>query len=267
MGEPGDEGSGGSGEKGGLRGRLGGLLAPREPLDEPQGLFEYLTHRHDPLTSLVLTVPVFLVYHLGILLMSVRNGVDVVSELTLALLDQSRLAYVGVTLGVAAGLFVAGWWLRRKGKIRPARLVPVLIESTVWAVVMMVTVGWATSSLVPAQAGPPPLGPIEKIVMYCGAGFHEELVFRVGFFAGGAWLLSRWRKLGELGAVAVALVGSSLLFSLVHYVGGMADDLSLMSFTFRTLAGVFLALVYRFRGFAVAVYTHTFYDVFFFLVF
>ena len=33
-----------------------------------------LTTPYDPLTSLVLTIPVFLVYHLGILLVDMRNG-------------------------------------------------------------------------------------------------------------------------------------------------------------------------------------------------
>ena len=39
----------------------------------------------DPFTSAVLTVPVFLLYHLGILAIDQRNGVDWVSGLMLAL--------------------------------------------------------------------------------------------------------------------------------------------------------------------------------------
>ena len=56
----------------------------------------------DPLTSLVLTMPVFLIYHLGILLIDMRNGVDWVTELTFRLLDASIPAYVAVTIGLSA---------------------------------------------------------------------------------------------------------------------------------------------------------------------
>ena len=69
-----------------------------------RGIFGYFRHRHDPLTSLALTVPVFLLYHLGILFVDLRNGVDLVSGLTFQLLHYSMLAYVGTTLAVAKKL-------------------------------------------------------------------------------------------------------------------------------------------------------------------
>jgi len=243
----------------------GGPLSPKPGAEPdaapPRGFWAYLRHRHDPLTSLVLTVPIFLLYHLGILLIDLRNGVDLVSELTFALLEQSVLAYVGVTLGIAAALFGAGWWMRKSGRIRPARLLPVLGESAILAVLMMLTVGWATGQVFANQIGGRSLNVLEKLVMAAGAGFHEELVFRVGLFAGGVFLLTKTKRLGEWGAFAVAALASSLVFSAVHYVGSMSDDFTLVSFTFRTLAGLFLVGVYRLRGFAVAVYTHTLYDV------
>lgn len=223
-------------------------------------VLSYLRRRHDPLTSLVLTVPVFLVYHLGILVVPGRNGVDWVSGATLALLDRSGLAYVGVTLAYAAGLLGAGLWLRGRSQVRPAALWPVLGEGLLWALLMMGTVGWATGVLVGAQAGAAPAGPLTKVVMAAGAGFHEELVFRVGLFGGGAHVLRRL-ALPRVGAFAVAGVGSSLLFSAAHYVGPMGEAVGLASFAFRFLAGAFLAAVYWFRGFAVAVYGHALYDL------
>jgi primosomal protein N' (replication factor Y) len=64
-------------------------------------------------------------------------------------------------------------------------------ESVVLAVVMLFTVGWATQQIFDAQTGPHAMGPLEKLVMACGAGFHEELMFRVVLFAGGALALER----------------------------------------------------------------------------
>ncbi|HJL14930.1 MAG TPA: CPBP family intramembrane glutamic endopeptidase [Sandaracinaceae bacterium LLY-WYZ-13_1] len=221
----------------------------------------YLRRRHDPLTSLLLTIPIFLLYHLGILLVSMRNGVDLVSGLTFELLERSLPAYVAVTIGYAVAIAVAVWWLRRKGRIRPAEWLPVLGESALLAVVMSFSVGWATARLFDWQAGPPAMNPLEKLVMAAGAGFHEELVFRVVLFAGGAWALSRLKSVGNTKAAWIAAFVSSLLFSAVHYVGPFGDPFELTSFGFRALAGLYLAAVYRFRGFAVAVYTHTIYDL------
>lgn len=230
-----------------------------------RGRITSLTAAHDPLTSLVLTVPVFLTYHLGILLIDLRNGADLVTALMLQLLDYSILAYIGLTLAVALGLVASGSWLRQRNKVRVEELLPVLVESLLLAIGMLLLVGWMTHQVFPAQVGGRPMGPIEKLVMACGAGFHEELVFRVALFGGGAQLLRRMgRGMGR--ALLVSALVSSLLFSAVHYIGSLGDDLELVSFTFRFLGGLYLAAVFRFRGFAVAVYTHTLYDLLVFFV-
>lgn len=239
----------------------------KKPAGPRRGLVAYLKERHDPLTSLLLTIPVFVLYHLGILAMPLRNGVDLVSQLTFELLERSLIAYVAVTLGYAVAIGVAAYVLRRRGKIRPAELLPVLGESVLLALLMSFVVGWATHQLFDWQVGPTALGPFEKLVMAAGAGFHEELVFRAGLFGGGTFALTKLARLPEGKAAWIAAVVSSLLFSAIHYVGPLGDDFRFVSFTFRALAGLFLAAVYRFRGFAVAVYTHTIYDVIvFFLI-
>ncbi len=230
---------------------------------EPKGrLKAWLTHRHDPLTSLLLTIPIFLVYHLGIVLIDMRNGVDLVSGLTFRLLQHSLLAYVAVTVGYAVAIAAVVWVLRKKGKIKAAEWLPVLGESVVLAILMSLSLGWATSQLFDGQAGPPAMGPLEKLVMAAGAGFHEELVFRVILFGGGTWLLQKAmkEKTALKPALVMALV-SSLVFSAIHYVGPFGDPFRLDSFFFRALAGLYLAGVYRWRGFAVAVYTHAIYDL------
>jgi Type II CAAX prenyl endopeptidase Rce1-like len=248
--------------------------------------------RPDPLTSVVLTTPVFLVYHLGILLIDKRNGVDWVSDLTLELLHASVPAYVAVSVGLCAVLALAVFLLRKRGTVRPQALLPIVAESVVWAVLMLVSVGWAVQSVVPALSDIAPalrggalseiapalrggaslsvgaltqLGPIEKIVMAAGAGFHEEVTFRVILFSGGARLLA---SLGTraLPAFVVTALLSSLVFAFVHHLGPGGEGLTLAAFSFRTLAGLYLCALYAARGFAVAVYTHALYDALVFFV-
>jgi hypothetical protein len=234
---------------------------------------------HDPLTSLVLTVPVFLAYHLGIVFMDLRNGADLVSGLFVALVHASLPLYVGLTLGVAVALGVAVYFLRGKNVLRLSSIGPVIAESTAWAAGMWLLCGWATARLVGAvvvpsgamtafdlQIGGRTLGIVERVVMAAGAGFHEEFVFRVVVFGGLSWLLSS-RGVPRVRADLASALVSSLVFSAVHYIGPLGDAFQLGSFVFRALSGLYLALVYRLRGFAVAVYTHALYDLaVFFLV-
>ena len=224
----------------------------------------------DPLTSVVLTIPVFLIYHLGVLMIDFRNGVDLISGLTFQLLEASVPGYIGATLAVAAGLMLAIWVQRRRGRVRPAALGPVLMESVGWALLMLVSVGWAAAQLRAALSVGDALdamGPLDKFVMAAGAGFHEELVFRVGLLSGGVYLLRRVRDTRPAIAWTLAVVASSLLFSAVHHVGPMGDPFSFDVFAFRTMAGLYLAMVYVLRGFAIVVYTHALYDILVFFVF
>lgn len=235
---------------------------------EEKGALQRMLTPYDPLTSLVLVVPVFLIYHLGILFMDVRNGVDLASMVYSNLLHTSPLAYAGATLAVAGALVAAGVVLRKGNKTQPLAFVPILMEGTVLAFGMLLTVGWATQQLMhvpPLQIGQS-LGPFEKIVMSCGAGFHEELVFRAILFGG---MVALAKKAGRPSwqAIVGSAILSSILFSGVHYIGSMADNFTMASFLFRFLAGLYLTAVYRMRGFAVAVYTHAIYDVLVMFVF
>ena len=62
-------------------------------------------------------------------------------------------------------------------------------------------------------------------------------------------------------AVVLAALASSFLFSASHYVGSLGDELTLSSFFFRYLGGLYLCAVFRYRGFPVAVWTHFLYDL------
>ncbi|MEM6962784.1 MAG: CPBP family intramembrane glutamic endopeptidase [Myxococcota bacterium] len=240
-----------------------------------------LRQKPDPLGDLALTFPVLLVYHLGILIVPIRNGADFLTSTLLKLVDYSLAAYAVVSLLFCALL---AWIARSRGQrgiVRIRRMSWVWFESTIFAVVMWLGVGWITARIVPnalffdevprisdplaIPREPTRSSPLTKIVMAAGAGFHEELVFRVMLFGGSIALLRR-NACARPYAFWGATLASSLAFSTVHYLGPLGDTFALASFTFRALAGVYLAWVYALRGFAVAVYTHAFYDVLVFIL-
>jgi membrane protease YdiL (CAAX protease family) len=97
-----------------------------------------------------------------------------------------------------------------------------------------------------------------SVVAALGAGVHEELVFRLGLFAGFVALLS---GLERRFAVGLALVTSSLLFAAAHHLGVHGEPFTLHAFAFRTLAGAAFGAIFWFRSFAHAVYAHVLYDI------
>lgn len=101
-----------------------------------------------------------------------------------------------------------------------------------------------------------------------GAAF-EELLFRVGIFSV-CFLLAR-RVLGffgagerssRWGAELLAVVGSALGFASIHvaslssWLGAGGETFDPAVFTWRAMAGVFLAVVFRWRGPGVAAWSH-----------
>jgi hypothetical protein len=239
--------------------------------EAPRGAFAraraYVTRRVDPLTSLFLVVPLFLIYHLGVLTQMdcsgggcrwAGNGVDFITSSLLSATHGSRLVYALIALGTALALGGGVLWARRRAKLHPRLFVPVLLESALWASLVGPTIVALQRAV--SLGAPGATSFLGDIIASCGAGLHEELIFRVVCFAGGAWAL---KKLGTRPwiAVVIAAVASSLLFSAVHHLGALGEPFTISAFVFRVLAGLFFATVYQTRGFAIAAWTHAMYDV------
>jgi membrane protease YdiL (CAAX protease family) len=230
------------------------------------------------LTSLVLVFPLLLAYQVGVLFtLPMLNGADFLTTLlfrTLHLSVREYLAFIGlVWVAFLVGVFV----LRRKQRFNARILLPVLLESSIYAlsmgsvIILVMTRVLGISPQLAASAGGTAAGIegqgiLTKVVMSLGAGVYEEAVFRLGLLGGLAALLEKAAGWGRWFAVGVALALSSFLFSAVHHIPPLGDPLSLGVFTFRVLAGIFFGLLFWFRGFAVAVYTHALYDVYVLLV-
>ena len=215
------------------------------------------------LLDLFLTSPVFVAYHLGVVFLKVRNGMDPITDTMLSVLHRSLAAYLGITVLVGAALFAAMRFTRTGGKLKPLVFLGRVAESAVYAILMAIV---ARTVVAHAALGPkagPHLDPFSAFIMSMGAGFYEELAFRVLLFGGGLFII---KKLGSSSGASLGLgiawaFVAAACFSGIHYVGSMSDDFAFSSFVFRLVCGLFLTLVYRLRGFATAVWTHALYDV------
>ena len=228
------------------------------------------TLRYDPknlLTSLVLVFPLFLVYQVGVLFtLPMLNGADFLTVFLFRNLGLSRGAYLAYTAAVAVGFAVGVAVLRRKQRFDPKLIVPVLVESAIYALTMGSLIVFVMTKVLhvsPRLAGGiADQGLGTRFVMSLGAGVWEETIFRLGLMTGVAVLLERVLGFGRWVAVVLALAVSSVLFSAMHHIPPYGDPLQLGVFVFRVLAGCFFGLIYWFRGFAIAVYTPALYDIY-----
>ena len=222
----------------------------------------FLREGSGPWADLALTLPVFVGYHLGVVFLPVRNAADVVTRELTTLAENSLLEYIGLTLGIGAAFAGVLLMLGRGHTMRASRFVFVGIEGIVYAIAMRLAGQYVVSQL--ALVAGVPEGKFSSLVMSLGAGFYEEIAFRVGLFGLGLKLvlgligtLPRFKR--TLVAAGWALA-TSFAFSAWHYVGDLGEPFELRSFVFRSVCGLAFTLIYSFRGFAPAVWTHTIYD-------
>ena len=108
----------------------------------------------------------------------------------------------------------------------------------------------------------------QSIMLSLGAGYFEELLFRVilygGILAAIFYTAEKLKPKSSLKAfrwISMAIIGTltSVLFALAHHIGGEA--FTFYAFLFRTISGIIFVILYQVRGFGVAAYTHALYDL------
>jgi membrane protease YdiL (CAAX protease family) len=227
----------------------------------------YVEQSLDRWNNAVLVVPLLVIYQIGILFTDGwRNGVDFVTPRLLAAVNGDLVKYLVFNGAVFVLAGFALFYRQAQRSLERSTLAVMVGESTVHAVAMGVSathllrgLGITPDLIMPGATRMPEFGLLDGVVMSIGAGVYEELVFRVVLLGGLMWL---FRKQPRVLQVTIALLASSLVFSAAHLEGfGGLEPWTRYSFTYRLVLGLFLGLIYLTRGLAVAVYTHTFYDL------
>ncbi len=99
------------------------------------------------------------------------------------------------------------------------------------------------------------------LLLALGAGVYEELFFRLLLLGGGSLLMSRLFGWDKRLSLALGLVVSSALFAGAHHIGPLGEEFNSYVFLFRALSGALLGVIYIFRGFGIAVWTHSIYNL------
>jgi len=232
---------------------------------------EYWRATRAPRYSLLFALPLLILYELLAHLIAgqagVRNGADVLLKSLFVLLggDVGLKIFAIIVLGTGLVLVSRDW--RDSGSPKAAWFGGMAGESVVYALLF----GGVTSALTGLLLhGPSALSagqgqalslPAELMVSL-GAGFYEELLFRVVLVAALAKMALVWFGWRPWAAGTFATIVGAFLFSAFHYVGPMGDAFELGSFVFRMVAGLLLSALFLVRGFGIAAWTHALYDVF-----
>jgi hypothetical protein len=108
---------------------------------------------------------------------------------------------------------------------------------------------------------------LANIVTGIGAGIYEELVFRLILICLLMMLFQDALGLSHNSSVILSVLISAALFSAHHHVAfadgrlGRIAAFNWTEFGFRTMAGIYFAILFAMRGFGITAGTHAFYDI------
>ncbi len=227
----------------------------------------YFHRVHRPLQCLIFIAPLLLFYQIasfGNFTPDTGGGNWQVVAFVLMLDFFKIFGAVGNVLPLLAVIAILlCWHLARKDpwEIDPKLYGGMAAESVLWGIPFVV-IGMAV-----LRQGPHPveasmaadLTPWNNIVLSVGAGVYEELLFRLIAINVLSMILMDAMELKAGLGIPLIIISSAILFSAYHLLGTEPFDAGI--FAFRAAVGVYLAGIYIYRGFGIAVGTHTVYDL------
>jgi membrane protease YdiL (CAAX protease family) len=219
----------------------------------------YLKETRRPVYSAALVLPFLAVYHIGTLVLHTTyiNGADALIIRILRSLSVRSMFGSALVLGIC---FVI-WQMRTHAswKVNLGMLLLSFLESVCFALLLLCAFGWLSARFT-FNVGQMTRS-VSDLVLYCGAGIYEELVFRA-FLLGFLIAISRRVYKGKNSAIILAVVLGAIIFSAFHFVGPSGDAFSLASFLQRTVGGLYFSMLFVTRGFGVTAASHALYDIF-----
>ena len=230
----------------------GNLLAPGRGISSVRSRRLWRRYQRDarrPLHCLLFLLPLVAAYELGA---GLARGSGLGGELVAPSVIRGLLGWFGLV----------GFW------VPPVVLVVALLawhrlRHDRWRIRGWVLLGMVGESLVVAAPllvlsslfeSPPQResGLLAELVKALGAGVYEELVFRLLLISGLAWLIVELVRLPGPTALGVAAGLAALVFAACHFPPIGSEAFDWRTFTFKLVAGLYLAVVFLGRGLGVA---------------
>ncbi len=237
-----------------------GLLpaAPTRPAGQT-----YLEKSLTPLASLLFVVPLLLIYEVGTRLFTFDPITQTEQRIIAFSKIQDFFQLFGVTGQFMPALAVVGillaWHLARNDSwhVSVNTLLGMTVESFALAL-PLAAILYLFAYFVPMMAAHSP-NLAGRFILSIGAGIYEELVFRLVLVTVLHLLFIDILGMKGFWAGLLIVCISSTGFAAYHYLG--SEPFSMPSFAFRTVAGVYFAGVFLWRGFGITVGSHAGYDI------
>ena len=228
----------------------------------------YVSQSRSLALSFVLIAPLLLVYEVALIHYHPFQPAGPRRWVAVALfrLFSSR-AVIVMNVAVVLFLLLAVLVLARRGRLKVGLVIPVVLESTVLAAVLVLisVMVYRGLSGVPLDMSSGASIVALKVIGSIGAGVYEEILFRLFLttllYLIGFGLFGHNRNYAALFAI---LIGA-IVFAVCHVlvVGGRPFQCTRdrLDMVFYLVSGMFFSALYVYRGLGVAVYTHVIYDM------
>jgi membrane protease YdiL (CAAX protease family) len=247
-----------------------GVRLKEHELLERTYLGKYLKKSSASVYQLMFFLPLLVIYEVAAVILNfntpfeLRNGADI--------LLKYAFYYVGIrtvfSFVFAVLLFVSLLLLfamKKYGRrVRGEYFTLMFLESLIYGAL----IGLIASRLVMIVSVANPflfVGPSdtfgEQLMIGIGAGVYEEVVFRGLLITLLVFILRKVPNISEY-VTPLAVIVSSVLFSVFHYWGPFGETFLLVTFIYRLVAGILLSALYMARGIGTCAWSHAIYDVY-----
>jgi hypothetical protein len=245
----------------------------------------YFARTSRPVYAIVFLLPFIVLYEVLVLLVNPQLLTTPVSNIRGAVVSfvwvQNFLCWLGMStknawffapVVVILVLLLIQFISRQSWELKPADFLIMTVECLVLALPLIVLAlvlnrsAGAAANAASFQADSPTRTIAMDLLTGIGAGIYEELIFRLILISLSMVFFETILGVQKFKAIIISVIISSVLFSLHHhfvFLNGQfarAETFTLARFAFRTVAGVFFAVIFAARGFGIVAGTHSFYD-------
>ncbi|NQV49421.1 MAG: CPBP family intramembrane metalloprotease [Candidatus Marinimicrobia bacterium] len=223
---------------------------------------QYLSSSKTIHYSLVMTLPVLVIYEIGILVLfrnsffEMRNTGEILLR---NLFESLHLTNAYAVSGILLGCFIAVMWrgysIEKRPGIRANYIIYMLLESIFWASILFMAMqlfSHMSLQIISLE------DKISNMNLALGAGIFEELIFRLVLISAILVILDRGLALDPVFAVPVSIVLAACVFAAFHL---FMEVYYFPVFAQRVFGGTILGTLFYFRGYGISVYAHIIYNI------
>jgi len=224
----------------------------------------YWRSTRSPLYSFLFTIPLFLVYEIGIFLTTkdnflvLRNGADALMRQILENFGIIGLHGIGAIFLICFGVV---FFIQRKywndTRIYGDYFLLMMGESFAWSICLY----YFMSNVYVLLMNPSGQILVQQVTLSVGAGIYEELFFRVVIISLVASILGFVFQWSSKMKKWISMIIAAGIFSAFHFIGEYGDYFSFDLFLIRFFAGLGLGTLYFLRGFGITAWSHSLYDL------